>query len=70
MTKFFKGEIFIIAISKDERAYVSKVCPHGHIVRLRKGDSQRHHYLMSEDPELVKALEEYRKNINTNYTER
>ena len=61
---------YIVPITKDERKYIAGKYPKAHVVRLRKGDSKRHHYLVAEDPPLIAALKEFRENSNKNFIER
>lgn len=56
-----KKEYKIVQINKDEKDKILKAYPDAHIVRLMKQDSKRHHYWMTEEPHLMKALQKLRK---------
>ena len=53
---------FMVTISKEEAGEIRLRFPsRGHVIRLEKRDSKRHHYLVSEEPAVLKFLSQYRQ---------
>ena len=50
----------MIAISKEEKDYISKEFPKVHIVRTMKQKSKRHHYYCEESRAVMRYLEQIR----------
>lgn len=52
----------MVRISKEEAEEIRLRFPNGgHVIRLEKYDSKRHHYLVSEEPAVLKFLEQFRQ---------
>lgn len=51
----------MIAISKTEKAVISKELPDAHVVRTMKQKSGRHHYYCEESDAVMQILSQLRK---------
>lgn len=51
----------MITITKEEASAIRKEFDDVHIVRLKKQDSKRHHYFVSEEPKVMKFVKQIRR---------